>query len=605
MSEVACPACQKALPDSVLSGPAQAVVRCEGCSTLLLWSHGKVVRSARSNPSTLQGVPVQKPPSLITPASPPPATPAPAAAKPAARAPARTLMGIPTPPSPAKAKADVQALDDVEMVADPLPPAPPKVDPPKTQTPGKVAPLKRDPPGKPAEKAAEKPKAEPHIAAAIAQPTQALPGPMEDPKDWFGDAKVQPSLADDEEPTTVGPAPIPDPLPPLEPQSTNLTAEAPVTSGLFKSEKKAAPKKVEAKPEPKKPDSTPAPPTKPAEAKSSLFAMSTVPEPLSAQKTAMVAKTSSSAPTMMAPAPELPKKDEAKPELFKKDVPKTEQFKAEAFKAEPAKRKDPSPLPLPPSPTPEPVPQVLSPKGLGPAALDLSPDQRKPPVVLAAVLAGGALVLVGILFFALRSGKPAETPPPPKVVEKAPPPPVENPPPPAENPPPVVAVKPPEPPPQPVAPAPPPKEEPPPPPEPKQPVRVARAEEPSAEEPAPRRRRSANKRAASSEIAPARSTPEPRDDSAAIERAKDAYKRGNEKLFSGNSSAAVAAYKESLSIYPGYAAGYRGLGLAYAQSGQTAEAIKALKTYVKNAPTAHDVPLIRQRIERLEKSPQD
>ena len=29
---------------NALHGPAQAVVRCDGCSTLLLWSHGKVVR---------------------------------------------------------------------------------------------------------------------------------------------------------------------------------------------------------------------------------------------------------------------------------------------------------------------------------------------------------------------------------------------------------------------------------------------------------------------------------------------------------------------------------------------------------------------------------
>src|SRR5258708_4282262 len=84
MSSVACPACQKALPESVLKGPAQAVVRCDGCSTLLLWSHGKVVRSARSNPSTLMGMAVQKP--AAPPAPPPTSRPA-----------AKTLMGIQGP----------------------------------------------------------------------------------------------------------------------------------------------------------------------------------------------------------------------------------------------------------------------------------------------------------------------------------------------------------------------------------------------------------------------------------------------------------------------------------------------------------------------------
>jgi tetratricopeptide (TPR) repeat protein len=98
---------------------------------------------------------------------------------------------------------------------------------------------------------------------------------------------------------------------------------------------------------------------------------------------------------------------------------------------------------------------------------------------------------------------------------------------------------------------------------------------------------------------------EPKEDPAQVERARDAYKRGNEKLFAGNSAGAIEAYKESLSIYPGYVAGYRGLGLAYAQEGNNADALKALKTYVKNAPNAHDVPLIMKRIERLEKSPQD
>jgi ribosomal protein S27E len=43
-----CPHCQRSLPPEVVNGPAQAVVRCAGCSTLLLWSNGRVMRSARA-----------------------------------------------------------------------------------------------------------------------------------------------------------------------------------------------------------------------------------------------------------------------------------------------------------------------------------------------------------------------------------------------------------------------------------------------------------------------------------------------------------------------------------------------------------------------------
>lgn len=89
-------------------------------------------------------------------------------------------------------------------------------------------------------------------------------------------------------------------------------------------------------------------------------------------------------------------------------------------------------------------------------------------------------------------------------------------------------------------------------------------------------------------------------DEARVARARDAYLRGNSRLFAGDTSAAIDAYKQSLREYPEYAAGYRGLGLAYAQQGDKAEAIKALKTYVRAAPTAKDVPLVKRRIELLE-----
>src|SRR5258708_29026612 len=49
MSAVTCPSCEKPLPASVLSGPSQAVLRCDGCAALLLWSNGRVVRTAKSS----------------------------------------------------------------------------------------------------------------------------------------------------------------------------------------------------------------------------------------------------------------------------------------------------------------------------------------------------------------------------------------------------------------------------------------------------------------------------------------------------------------------------------------------------------------------------
>jgi regulator of sirC expression with transglutaminase-like and TPR domain len=86
----------------------------------------------------------------------------------------------------------------------------------------------------------------------------------------------------------------------------------------------------------------------------------------------------------------------------------------------------------------------------------------------------------------------------------------------------------------------------------------------------------------------------------AIARARTAYLLGNDKLFAGDATAAVEAYREALSVYPGYVGGYRGLGLAYAQLGQTKQALDALKAYVAAVPTAKDAPLIKKRIAHLQ-----
>jgi hypothetical protein len=513
---VACPACQKVLPDSVVKGPAQAVVRCEGCATLLLWSHGKVVRSARSSsPSTLMGMQVQKPPAP--------------AAMPSRPAPKATLMGIPSAPEPAK----------------PAPPVPKKEE--------------------------AKPPQKPVIAAAVPQPAKAMPGPMENPSEWFDEAAVV-QFDEDDEPTKVGSEP--EPLPPLDPQPTSLTARKP--------DLPAQKTVMGASPAQQKTVMAPAPalPKTPAPAQQKTVA---APAPV-LPKTPAPAQQK----TVTAPAPILPKTPApAQQKTLIAEPPKPAEQKtliAEPPKIEPPKIEEPRAA----TPTPTPLGGAMEP------VLDLSSDRRRPPIVYAAIAAGGALVLVLAMFFAFRGGKP-EPPKPSVVAEKAP----EPPPKPA-----VVVEKAPQPPPKPAVVA---EKAPEPPPpahrtQPEPPVEVA------AVEPAPsshRKRTLGGKKVVLEDDTRSAPVEKPQEDPAQVERAREAYKKGNEKLFSGNSAGAIESYKESLSIYPGYVAGYRGLGLAYAQSGNSAEALKALKTYVKTVPNAHDVPLIMKRIERLEKNPQD
>ena len=89
------------------------------------------------------------------------------------------------------------------------------------------------------------------------------------------------------------------------------------------------------------------------------------------------------------------------------------------------------------------------------------------------------------------------------------------------------------------------------------------------------------------------------DDDQALAQARAVYAIGNQHLFAGEGQEAVTAYRKALEIYPGYAAGYRGLGLAFAQLDDKPSALAAFKTYVKLAPTAKDVALIQKRIRSL------
>ena len=86
----------------------------------------------------------------------------------------------------------------------------------------------------------------------------------------------------------------------------------------------------------------------------------------------------------------------------------------------------------------------------------------------------------------------------------------------------------------------------------------------------------------------------------AVAKARAAYTLGNQKLFSGDAEGAIASYNKALELYPGYVGGYRGLGLAYAQRGDTANALKALRSYAAAVPGARDIALIKKRIAHLQ-----
>jgi tetratricopeptide (TPR) repeat protein len=103
---------------------------------------------------------------------------------------------------------------------------------------------------------------------------------------------------------------------------------------------------------------------------------------------------------------------------------------------------------------------------------------------------------------------------------------------------------------------------------------------------------------AAPKVAVAAATPISED--ASLAKARAAYAAGNQRLFAGDADGAIQSYQQALDAYPGYAAGYRGLGLAYDQLGDKPKAIQSLRLYMNMAPAAKDVALIKKRLARLQ-----
>ncbi len=81
--------------------------------------------------------------------------------------------------------------------------------------------------------------------------------------------------------------------------------------------------------------------------------------------------------------------------------------------------------------------------------------------------------------------------------------------------------------------------------------------------------------------------------------ARASYERGNQRLLTGDTAAAISAYEEAVRSAPSSPSGYRGLGLAYEKEGKIAEAVRAFRHYLKLAPSSGDRDLVARRLRHL------
>jgi serine/threonine protein kinase len=103
-------------------------------------------------------------------------------------------------------------------------------------------------------------------------------------------------------------------------------------------------------------------------------------------------------------------------------------------------------------------------------------------------------------------------------------------------------------------------------------------------------------------IAKANTRAQPVDPYAAEPRRADpaaAYRTGLQQYAHGDTAGALATFRGSLQINPGFAPTWRGIGLVYEKMGNKGQARAAFKRYLQLAPTAGDADQIRDRMERL------
>ncbi|HEX6838683.1 MAG TPA: tetratricopeptide repeat protein [Polyangia bacterium] len=684
MSANACPNCNKPLPASVVSGPAQAVVRCEGCQTLLLWSNGRVMRSARSSTGTMMGMPavttkaaasalrdneaplpeltpeadaVAPPPKPSAAKPPPPKAPAP---RPATQPmlgrvppPRATVTGLgdnsPTrvaPPSGELRKESARKDPTPAPAQKAAPAAPQKSAPSAPQKSAPSGPIKTAPSGAvklPPPAAAAKPvtpsreparpdagKSEtPHVVVAAVAPLQQAGGAdMVDPSAWFAGGDVSDVVPPEKLPPiestkpprgeTTGAQPLPPPpslpsLPPLEVEPFEIEApdrDATPASGTLMPEVRSGPIATNPREPSQKIAATaakkPAPPRAATELPSAGTSIGKPPE-TNLRATVMgrpalevpkPAEPVAAAFDLLPPASTTPPPSATPPMSSTPPPPSSSAMPGpNAPKATIEREVSAEALPPPPSPSVSPpaADDTTSESELPaqpPTMLPLPETTRVPREVSRRMLftvggaAAGVILLVLMALSLLRGPKPPASKPDVH--------------PPAATTPPTT---PPAPAPTAVAPTPTPAEPPPTAtPTPPEPTEAA-----APTPPRPRRTLGGKKVVLEYDPKPTSPAPPPPqaptpmgEDPATVARAREAYHRGNVKLFAGDDDGAIALYRESLKIYPGYVAGYRGLGLAFEEAGRKSDALTAFHTYVRTVPNAVDAAIIRRRIEHLE-----
>jgi hypothetical protein len=608
---------------------------------------------------TMLGIPSVAPGPLLTPTAPAPAAPKKEPSAPIAvgKAPSSKIELGKAPAVPSKRDPSAP----IAVKKDPSAPIAVKKDAPSGRVDVKAPMPKKDSApiatGAPKPAAAKDP-SKPHVVAAVAEVKVDASGPMVNPTEWFheqpstGKGQTLPPVVSTrkERPDPSGPVALPPPpgvdtgpaaLPPLPSMFSSGDKTPPLGTQLPEAKPTGAPAAA-APPVAATPPAAAAPVGSPLGARpSTMMGVSTeAPRDPAARKTSFFGTPATmKEPAKVAPAAPKPvgavkppsKEEEeqvetletdALDELPPLDAPMHSPIKAPPPAPAPSVSPPPSaasppgdifaPLPAAPTiaaeaPAPAPLPSAptmtaeapappaaaaFQPVTLEPTGRSTLPGGNKKMMIFIAAGVGGFLLVGGLIFALTRGGSPA-----PEVKKPEP-----------------VATKPPEPtpPPEPVAKPPeptPPKEPAAKPPEPTEPVAAANPETP----PEPRRRgKMLGGKNVVLEYDPKPTAPEPPpatapvpqgEDPGTVARARDAYHRGNQKLFSGDTEGALALYRESLRIYPGYVAGYRGLGLAFAEQGNVPDAMTAFKKYVTTVPNARDVPLIKKRMEKLTGKP--